>query len=126
MPETVLVVDDDPAVGRVLTGLLAQAGWRSRWASSGAQALAELKSMPTDLVITDLRMDGMDGMELLTHARAGFPEIPVIVLSADATPEQRERLLAGGANGYLTKPIDVTELLTLVDQILAAGAKGLL
>jgi len=122
MPETVLVVDDDPAVGRVLSGLLTQAGWRSRWVSSGAQALAELQKLPTDLMITDLRMEGMSGMELLARARAEFPEIPVVVLTAHGTVPIAVEAMKAGAADFLLKPFDREEVLYTVRKALTRAA----
>jgi two-component system response regulator AtoC len=122
MPETVLVVDDDPAVGRVLSGLLIQAGWRSRWVSSGAQALAELQKLPTDLMITDLRMDGMNGMELLARTRAEFPEIPVVVLTAHGTVPIAVEAMKAGAADFLLKPFDREEVVYTVRKALTRGA----
>jgi two-component system response regulator AtoC len=118
MPETVLVVDDDPAVGRVLSGLLSQAGWRSRWVSSGAAALAELQRLPTDLVITDLRMEGMNGMELLARTRAEFPDIPVVVLTAHGTVPIAVEAMKAGAADFLLKPFDREEVLYTVRKAL--------
>ncbi len=122
MPETVLVVDDDPAVGRVLSGLLTQAGWRSRWVSSGAAALAELQKLPTDLVITDLRMDGMNGLELLARTRAEFPEIPVVVLTAHGTVPIAVEAMKAGAADFLLKPFDREEVLYTVRKALTRSA----
>ena len=74
-----------------------------------------------DLILLDLHLPDIPGDEVLAHLLAD-PEtrdIPVVILSADATPAQIERLLAAGARAYLTKPFDVTELLALVDETLA-------
>jgi two-component system response regulator AtoC len=123
MAETILVVDDDPAVGRVLTGLLTQAGWRSRWASSGPQALAEIQSQPADLVVTDLRMDGMNGMELLAKLRAGYPELPVIVLTAHGTVPLAVEAMKIGAADFLLKPFDREEVIFTVRKAAVSAGK---
>ena len=122
MAETILVVDDDPAVGRVLTGLLAQAGWRSRWASSGAQALSDIQSQAVDLVITDLRMDGMNGLELLGRVRSDYPDVPVVVLTAHGTVPLAVEAMKTGAADFLLKPFDREEVLFTVRKVLAQAA----
>jgi len=120
--ESILVVDDDPAVGKVLNALLTQAGWRSRWVSSGEQALAELQARPADLIVTDLRMDGMNGMELLSRARASFPETPVVVLTAHGTVPLAVEAMKAGAADFLLKPFDREEVLFIVRKALARGS----
>ena len=82
---TVLLVDDDPAVSRVLSALLGQEGIETAEARSGADALAWLERRPADAVLTDLRMPGVDGMQLLDRITARWPEVPVIMLTAHAT-----------------------------------------
>jgi DNA-binding NtrC family response regulator len=82
---TVLVVDDDLAVGKVLTALLQQAGLGAVHEPSGEAALRRLESAPVDLVLTDLRMPGMDGMELLRRVARNWPDVPVVMLTAHGT-----------------------------------------
>jgi len=83
----VLIVDDETNVRRVLGTLLEQAGYVTSRAASAEQALEVVRSVDPDLVLTDLRMDGMSGMELLAQVRRSYPEIPVIVITAHGTVE---------------------------------------
>src|SRR3970282_432571 len=95
--KTVLVVDDDRAVGTVLGALLEQAGLEAQWVRSGAEALDLLAARPVDVVLTDLRMPGMDGMELLAQLDARWPDVPVVMLTAHGSvPIAVEAHKAGG------------------------------
>jgi signal transduction histidine kinase/CheY-like chemotaxis protein len=91
-------------------------------AERGRHGLELARDRRPRLILLDLHLPDIDGSEVLARLKADpvLREIPVVVLSADATPGQQERLTAGGASGYLTKPIDIEELLTLIDRILAA------
>ena len=82
---TVLVVDDDVAVGKVLGALLAQAGLRVHTATNGAGALQLLGQQPIDVVVSDVRMPGMDGLQLLAEVQRSWPEVPVLLLTAHGT-----------------------------------------
>ena len=75
------------------------------------------------LILLDLHLPDMAGSEILARLRADpvTREIPIVILSADATPSQQERLLAAGAAEYLTKPIDISEFLGMVDRLLGDG-----
>jgi len=102
----VLIVDDEPNVRRVLGTLLEQSGYATRRAESGEQALALVRVQDPDLVLTDLKMPGMDGLELLRRLKLSFPEIPVIVLTAHGTIETAVEAMKLGAYDFLTKPFD--------------------
>jgi CheY-like chemotaxis protein len=97
-------------------------------AERGQQGLEMARNRQPQLILLDLNLPDINGGDVLARLMADnrTREIPVIVLSADATPARQQRLVARGASGYLTKPIDVTELLTLVDQALAAELGDLL
>ena len=96
-----LVVDDDPAVGIVLTALLQQVGFEAIHAASGEAALERLGSVPIEVVITDLRMPGMDGMQLLERLVAGWPDIPVIMLTAHGTVSTAVQAMKAGAADFV-------------------------
>jgi two-component system, NtrC family, response regulator AtoC len=117
---TVLVVDDDPAVGKVLGALLAQDGITSLTVRSGADALQELGRAFFDLVVTDLRMPpGMDGLELLARVRTAYPEIPVILITAHGTIPVAVEAMKAGAADFIVKPFDRDEILYAVHKALA-------
>jgi chemotaxis protein histidine kinase CheA len=99
----VLVVDDSATVRDFLSGLLKEAGIEVQPASSGQAALALLQQSPPDLVLTDLEMPGMSGLELLREVRTRHPRIPVVMLTTRASPEDRQRAAELGASAYLVK-----------------------
>jgi two-component system, NtrC family, response regulator AtoC len=117
----VLVVDDDPAVGKVLGGLLAQDGIASVHVLNGADALAELARAYFDLVVTDLRMEGMDGMDLLRRVHTTYPEIPVIMITAHGTVPVAVEAMKAGAADFVLKPFERQDFLDTVRNWLAAA-----
>ena len=82
---TVLLVNDDPAVSKVLSAVLGQEGIEAVEVRSGGEALEWLERRPADVVLTDLRMPGIDGMQLLERIVSRWPELPVIMLTAHGT-----------------------------------------
>ena len=92
-------------------------------AATGEAALRIIREQHPDLILLDLHLPDMDGEEVLRRIWAwpASRSIPVAVLSADATARQQQRLLAAGAVAYLTKPLDVSSLLKLVDERLVVG-----
>jgi DNA-binding NtrC family response regulator len=107
----VLVVDDDAGSQEFERDALSTAGCRVRVASSGTDALTLLGEGTFDAVLLDIRMPGMDGLELLKRYRAGGGRAPVIVLSAAASADDVVKAMKLGATDYLTKPIEPAELL---------------
>ena len=114
----VLIVDDEPNVRRVLGTLLEQADWATTRAESGEQALDLVRAQDPDIVITDLKMPGMDGMELLGRIRTSFPEIPVIMLTAHGTVTNAVEAMKLGAHDFITKPFDRDDVVQLVRKAL--------
>jgi len=109
----ILVVDDEPQIARVLKTALSTRGYSIRTASDGDDAVQTMKSWTPDLVITDLRMPNMDGVELCRHLRARSA-IPIIVLSVKNDERTKVEALDAGADDYVTKPFSVDELLARV------------
>src|ERR1051325_5571962 len=114
----VLLVDDDVAVRTVLAALLEQAGITSEQAASGEEALTKLSSGRVDVMITDLRMPGLDGMELLARVVQGFPEVPVIVLTAHGSVSVAVEAMRRGATDFVEKPFDRDDVLEVVQTAL--------
>ena len=110
----VLVVDDDPDVGKVIEALLVQAGIACRWVPDVDSALAVLRERPMDVVITDLRMPGPSGLDLLESIVERWPEIPVVLLTAHATLDVAVEASIKGAADFLRKPFDREEVLFTV------------
>jgi two-component system response regulator AtoC len=117
----ILVVDDEPAVAKVLSAILEQEGMVCAQAGGAAQALERLRAIPYDLVITDLRMPGEDGVALMRQVVATWPDVPVIMLTAHATVAVAVDALRAGAADFLTKPFDRDEVLFAVRKALARG-----
>jgi DNA-binding NtrC family response regulator len=114
----ILVVDDDPSLRRVLQAQLEQEGYEVAVAASVQQTLSVLELRSVDLVITDLKMPGMSGLELLKHARSQYPQTIVIVLTAFGTVDTAVEAMKAGAYDYLTKPVHPDELLMIVRRAL--------
>lgn len=110
MGETILIIDDDEAIGNLEQELLEGAGYRVLRAYSGTEALLVLQNTRPDLALLDLMLPGLSGEELLPRLQG----ISVIVVSARAGVEHKVALLMDGAADYLTKPFDAGELLARV------------
>jgi two-component system response regulator AtoC len=117
----VLVVDDDPAVGKVLVALLAQAGIGCHHVLDASSAMSFLREQPVDVVVSDLRMPGRSGVELLEDVVERWPETPVILLTAHPTVEVAVEAMRKGAADFLCKPFDREEILFTVRKQIAAA-----
>src|SRR5213083_1543395 len=106
----VLVVDDEPQITRVLRTVLTSQGYQVRTAAEGESALANFKEWRPELVITDLYMPHMDGVELCKRIRA-MSGVPIIVLSVKGEERTKVEALDCGADDYVTKPFGIEELL---------------
>ena len=109
----ILVVDDEPQITRVLKTTLSSKGYAIRTASDGDEAVRVLKDWSPDMVITDLRMPNMGGLELCRYVRKNSA-IPIIVLSVKGEEQIKVEALDAGADDYITKPFSVNELLARV------------
>jgi two-component system KDP operon response regulator KdpE len=109
----ILVVDDEPQITRVLRTSLSSQGYDIRVANDGETALEILKDWAADLVITDLAMPHMDGLELCRKLRSKS-QVPVIVLSVRGEERTKVQALDAGADDYVTKPFGMSELLARV------------
>jgi DNA-binding NtrC family response regulator len=110
----VLVVDDDPGVRYTLREILSSEGLLVDEAADGAEALLRLEARPAPLVVTDLRMPGMDGMELLRRLAARSPAPRVVVITAHGSERQAVEAMKAGAFDYFRKPFETEELLAVV------------
>ncbi len=110
----ILVVDDDLVIQRMLTRLLTHQGYQVSTAASVAEARTRLAERGLDLVLTDLQMPGEDGLVLLKEVRQRYPTLPVVLLTAHGSMEVVLQALRLGANDFLTKPYQVSELLSIV------------
>ena len=108
---SVLVVDDDQAVGRMMVALLGQDGLKATLVSNGEAALLALEAAPYDLVISDVRMPGLDGMGLLRAMRATMPEVPVVLMTGNGSVPLAVEAMREGASDFLLKPVERDQLL---------------
>ncbi|MFZ5812841.1 MAG: sigma-54-dependent transcriptional regulator [Thermodesulfobacteriota bacterium] len=118
MQPSILVVDDDPGHLSMLTTVLSGWGYRVEGASGGAAALQALRERPRDLVITDVRMAGMDGIEVLRAVKDYNPAVPVLIMTAYSSVETAVEALKAGAYDYLIKPLDLDVLRLAMDRAL--------
>ncbi len=118
----ILIVDDDADLLKLLTFRLQGAGYRVDSADSAERALAKLSISVPQLVITDLRMGGMDGMALFQNIRKTHPALPVIILTAHGTIPDAVAATQRGVFGYLTKPFDSKELLLQVEKAVSVSS----
>ncbi len=125
-----LLVDDDAGLLRLLSLRLTAAGYEVSAVGSGEQALVRLPAFNPHLIITDLRMPGMDGMELFERVHAEHPDLPVLILTAHGTIPDAFHAASRGVFSYLTKPYDSKVLLDCIRRALhqddgtAAGCSG--
>lgn len=118
-PRRVLVVDDDPTVTEVVAGYLRRAGFTVDRAADGPAALAGAAAAPPDLVVLDLMLPGVDGLEVCRRLRARDPvPVPVVMLTARGDEEDRILGLEVGADDYVTKPFSPRELVLRVESVL--------
>jgi len=116
-PFRVLVVDDEPAQLELVAGFLRRQGFEVTEAESGRAALARVEREPVDVILTDQKMPDLSGLELLEAARRITPEVGVLIMTAYGTIETAVSAIKAGATDYLTKPLDLDELLHRIHRI---------
>ena len=115
-----MIVDDEETLTYSLyqSFILARNNYEIITAASGEEASQKLEDSKFDLVITDISMPGMSGIELLTQIKADYPDTDVIVMTAYGSEEKREEALQNGARYYIEKPFEIKELKQLVFNLL--------
>jgi two-component system KDP operon response regulator KdpE len=114
VPASVLVVDDEPAIRRFLRTSLGAQGYRVSEAENGAGALQALARSPVDVLVLDLGLPDIDGLEIIRRQRAAGSAIPIIVLSSRTDEAGKVQALDLGADDYVTKPFGIEELLARI------------
>ncbi|MDO9495082.1 MAG: response regulator [Nocardioides sp.] len=120
---TVLIADDDPDICYLLELHLGRAGHEVVSTFNGAQALDAYAERDIDIAVLDVSMPDKSGLEVIRAIRGGDrrPQLPIVLLTALAHPNDRERGLQAGADDYVTKPFSLRGLVQLVDELLAEG-----
>ncbi len=121
----ILIVDDERPQRELLGGFVASLGYAVTQAESGEQALAQIATQPPDMVLLDVRLPGISGLETLRCIRQSLPEMPVLLITAYADVRQAVEAVKSGADDYLSKPIDLDELeAAIADALGSSTAKG--
>lgn len=114
----VLLVEDDPMIGEAIQGALKDASYAADWVKDGQTALATLNCQHYDLMLLDLGLPGKDGLDVLTHLRAQENAIPLLIITARDSLDDRLQGLDGGADDYVSKPFQMAELLARMRAVL--------
>lgn len=114
----VLLIEDDPMIGEALQGALRDAAYAADWVKSGQAALDALYGQHYDLVLLDLGLPGKDGLDVLADIRARENPVPLLIVTARDMLEDRLRGLDGGADDYVLKPFEMSELLARIRAVL--------
>lgn len=115
---TLLLVEDDPALGGLLFEYLTTAGYRVLWAVDGEEALDVLDQQPIDVLVTDIMMPRLDGRALTEQLRDAGYTLPILMLTALETLPDKKKGFRAGADDYLVKPVDLEELELRIEAIL--------
>jgi DNA-binding NtrC family response regulator len=114
----VLVVDDDAVVGQSINRVLSAQGFQVREAMSGSEALEELKHQSYDMVFTDLRMPGMDGLDMAARVKKSHPQLPVLVITGYGTEASERKAHDLGVAGFLHKPLSPATIVENAERVL--------
>jgi DNA-binding NtrC family response regulator len=118
MAAAILVVDDEQHLLELLVRVLGKKGFEVSTAPSGPDALRLLEKKSFDLALLDIRMGPMNGIQFLEQIKRRQPNLKAVMMTAYPTPETRSLALEKGATAYLTKPIDLQELVKTIDSLL--------
>jgi len=117
----ILVVDDEEVIRELLSEILMDEGYEVDTAKEGNEAMEKIKRLPFELVITDIRMPGLNGMEILRETKKKNPSIEVIIITGYGTPEIEAEAIAQGASGYINKPININQIRNMVAEVFKKG-----
>lgn len=120
----ILIIDDEPNLRSTLAIILKRGGYSVDSVADAQAALQKLISERFDLVFLDLKMPGMSGMQLLPEVRLLYPDMPILILTANASLETAIEALRLGARGYLLKPLDPSQILVRLEEIFREQRKN--
>ena len=116
--KTVLIVDDQPGIRLLLKEVFIKEGYQTITAGSGLEAIEKVQEVPPDLVLLDMKIPGMDGIEILKRLKKTNPSIHVLMMTAYGELDLIKESINWGAEHYFTKPFDVFEVRDAVKQLL--------
>ncbi len=114
----ILVVEDDENLRKLITAVLRQNRYNTIQAGDGIEAMKQMEEVHIDLVVSDIMMPGMDGYELTQTIHSQYPDVPVLIITARETLEDKRRGFASGADDYMVKPINTDELIMRISALL--------
>ena len=114
----ILVVEDDENLRKLITAVLRQNRYNTIQAGDGIEAMKQMEEVHIDLVVSDIMMPGMDGYELTQAIHSQSPDVPVLIITARETLEDKRRGFASGADDYMVKPINTDELIMRISALL--------
>ncbi len=118
MPQAILVVEDDNTIRELVEMILSQAGYQVTTAEDGREGLELLRRARPDLILLDIAMPGIDGLEVLNRIRQRGFSMPVLMMTANSSAQVVRDVMALGGNGYLLKPFEPEELVARVKKAL--------
>lgn len=124
--ESILIVDDNPLNLRLVSYVLTAKGYDIHLAIDAEDALSNLKNFLPDLILMDIQLPGMDGIELTQKLKSdpNYKKIPIIAITAYAMKGDKENALEKGCDGYISKPIDIKELPVMVADCIAKNKQA--
>ncbi len=120
MSKTIMTTDDSASVRQMVSFTLRRAGYTVLEAADGQETLTKIAATPVDMLITDLNMPGIDGIELIkrVRAQAQYRFIPIIMLTTESQTEKKMQGKAAGASGWIVKPFTPEQLIAVVSKVL--------
>jgi response regulator NasT len=122
MKKHVLIAEDDRVILFALSEGLARAGYRTTTASNGEHAWQEIQKEMPDLILLDIRMPIMDGLEVAKNVRT-ISEVPIVFLTAHSDADQVDKSVSVGGFGYLVKPLEIHQIIPMIELALARGSE---
>ena len=113
----VLVVEDDELIRGIFVDIIKSKGYSVFEATNGREALQILKEQPINIIVSDMKMPVMDGMQLLREVKSNYRDIPVVVITGFDNEFTEEQVLAAGADAYITKPFKVQDVSSTLQEV---------
>jgi CheY-like chemotaxis protein len=121
---SVLVVDDESFIRQILSRIVSREGYQVLQAADGKDALKSLAETPCRIVISDIKMPNMDGIELLSEIRVNHPHVSVILITAYAGEYSAEAAISAGADAFITKPFKNVEIAETLRRVLVTNPRS--